>query len=202
VALIADMNQPLGHAVGNALEVREAIETLRGGGPADFWGHCQEGAGQMLLLAGKADSLDEAKALLDVVREDGRALAKFRAMVAAQGGDASVVDEPDKLPHAEYVEPVLAWRGGYIAGINARPIGWSCVGLGGGRQVKDDQINHSVGMVIPVKVGQRLAEGDLVGTIHANDRDGFLQARGALWGAITWSDEPVEPLPLFYETVT
>ncbi|MCI0578482.1 MAG: thymidine phosphorylase, partial [Chloroflexi bacterium] len=153
VALITDMNQPLGHAVGNALEVKEALDTLTGGGPADFWGHCLDVAGYMLLLAGKAGTVEEAKALATAARDDGRALDKFRALVHAQGGDPSTVDHPERLPQARLVEPVHAGRDGFLAGINARAIGWSCVRLGAGRQVKEDTIDYGVGMIIPVKVG-------------------------------------------------
>src|SRR5690606_31773122 len=102
VALISDMNQPLGHAVGNALEVREAIDTLRGGGPVDFWEHCRVVAGHMVLLAGKAATLEEAEALIDAARADGRGLAKFRELVVAQGGDGGLVDDPDRLPQARW----------------------------------------------------------------------------------------------------
>jgi len=107
VAILSDMNQPLGHAVGNALEVKEALATLRNDNPpADFWAHCLEVAGNMLLLAGKAETLDEAKAMATAVRDDGSALATFRAMVVAQGGDGAQVDNPDLLPQSHVVEPI------------------------------------------------------------------------------------------------
>jgi pyrimidine-nucleoside phosphorylase len=131
VALIADMNQPLGHAVGNALEVKEALATLRGDGPPDLWAHCLELAGHLLHLAGKCDSLEKGKAMAIKARDDGRALAKFRAMVAAQGGDVGMVDNPATLPRAALKADVLAPRDGFIAGIDAGEVGWSCVKLGG-----------------------------------------------------------------------
>lgn len=202
VALISDMNQPLGHAVGNALEVREAIETLHGGGPDDFWGHCVEVAGHMLLLAGKADSLDAAYELATAVREDGSAFHKFRQMVAAQGGDVAQVDDPATLPLAELCEEIHAPRGGWIAAMNTRQIGWAAVQLGGGRQVKTDKIDHAVGFVLPVKVGDKVAAGDVLGTIHANDAGKLAEARDMLLDALSWSDEPLEPLPYFYDTVS
>ena len=201
VALISDMNQPLGHAVGNVLEVKEAIATLQGGGPADFRAHCQDVAGYMLMLAGKSDSLEGAKALVSAVIEDGRALDKFRQLVAAQGGDPALVDTPEKLAQASLVEEIQAGQEGYIGGIDARAIGWNCVQLGGGRQTKEDKIDHAVGMVIPIKVGRRVVEGDLLATIHANDTAKLEQARRDFLKALTWSEEPVDGLPHLYETV-
>jgi pyrimidine-nucleoside phosphorylase len=201
VALISDMNQPLGYAVGNVLEVQEAITTLRGNGPADFWAHCQDVAGQMLLLAGKANNLEEAKGLAMGVIEDGRALDKFRQLVAAQGGDVTLVDNPDRLARAAHIEEITAEREGYIAGIDARLIGWSCVRLGGGRQTKGDKIDHAVGMVIPTKVGDKVSKGDVLATIHANDAAKLEAAGNDLHQAITWSSEPVDPLPHVYGTV-
>lgn len=201
VALIADMNQPLGHAVGNALEVKEALATLRGQGPADFWAHCLEIAANLLLLAGKSESMDAGKRMATEARDDGRALEKFRSMVVAQGGDGRMIDEPDRLPKADFVEDVAADRAGYIASIDAGQIGWSCVRLGGGRLVKAAPIDHAVGEVILIKVGDRLQVGDLIGTIHANDPDSLAEAKHELRQSITWSEDPVSPLPHFYETI-
>lgn len=201
VGLISDMNQPLGYAVGNVLEVKEAIATLRGNGPADFWAHCLDVAGNMLLLAGKAETLAEAKGLAKGVVEDGRALDKFRQLIKAQGGDPALVDAPEKLAQADYVEEIRAEKEGYVAGIDARLIGWSCVRLGGGRQRKEDKIDHAVGMVIPTKVGDKVGKGDLLATIHANDSTNLEQSRGDLLKALAWSDEVVEPLPHLYDTV-
>lgn len=202
VALLADMNQPLGFAIGNSLEVKEAIDTLKGHGPADLWTHCLDIAGHMLLLAGKAQTLGEARTLLTEVRDDGRALAKFKAMVTYQGGDARLVDNPEEFRQPQNIEPVYSDLSGYIASIDAGAIGWSCVRLGAGRQIKGESIDHSVGMVIPVKVGDRLALGDLLGTIYAKDQDSGAQANKELRAAITLSDSPISPLPHFYDTLT
>lgn len=202
VALISDMNQPLGYAIGNALEVREAIETLQGSGPPDFWAHCQTVAAHMLILAGKADGLAEAQEMVTKVRDDGSALQKFRQMVVAQGGDASQVDNPDTLPTAEFIEPIHAPRGGTIAAMNTGEIGWTAVRLGGGRFVKTDKIDHAVGFVLRAKIGDSFAKGDVLGEVHANDADKLTQAREEFLAALTWSDEPVEPLPHFHGTVT
>jgi pyrimidine-nucleoside phosphorylase len=201
IALLSDMNQPLGYAVGNALEVKEAIETLQGGGPEMFWAHCLDVAGYMLLLAGKAETLEEAKAQASRAREDGRALAKFRALVEAQGGDPRQVDNPALLPQAKFVEPLLAAQDGYIAALDTGAIGWACVNLGGGRLIKTDQIDHAVGLVLPCKVGDSVKAGDTLGTIHANDPAKLEQARAELLTAVHWSATPVPPLPHLYETV-
>lgn len=202
VALIADMNQPLGHAVGNALEVKEAIATLKGDGPADFWQHCLTVAGHMLVLAGKATNLEDAKRLATDARDDGRALAKFKLMIERQGGSAELVDTPEGFEKAKHIEPVFAPRNGYVASLDAGIIGWSCARLGGGREVKDEPIDHTVGMVIPIKVGDKLEKGDQIGVIHANDQTKLDLAREELIRAIGWSDQPAEPWPHFYDTLT
>lgn len=202
VALIADMNQPLGRAVGNALEVKEALATLNGDGPPDLWEHCLEVAAHLLVLAGTCDSLEQGKQQVTRVRDDGRALAKFRAMVSAQGGDVRMIDDPSRLPQAALVEDVLAPEAGYVAGIDAGAIGWSCVQLGGGRMEKSAPIDHAVGKIIPVKVGDWLDTGDLIGIVHANDKFTLAMGQQALQRAISWSQEPVARLPHFYATVT
>lgn len=201
VALISDMNQPLGHAIGNALEVKEALETLRGGGPPDFVEHCLTVAGHMLLLAGKAGNLAEAKGMVTAVYQNGAALEKFRQLVAAQGGDPAPVDKPDLLPQAALVEPIPAPRDGVIAAMDTAQIGWASVHLGGGRLVKTDKIDHAVGFVFPAKVGDRFNVGDTLGYVHANDPEKLAQSRQELLDALTWADEPVEPLPHFYGVV-
>lgn len=201
VALISDMNQPLGHAIGNALEVKEALETLRGGGPPDFVEHCLTVAGHMLLLAGKAGDLAEAKEMVTAVYQNGAALEKFRQLVAAQGGDPAPVDKPDLLPQAALVEPIPAPRDGVIAAMDTAQIGWASVHLGGGRLVKTDKIDHAVGFVFPAKVGDRFKVGDTLGYVHANDPEKLAQSRRELLDALTWADEPVEPLPHFYGVV-
>jgi len=202
VALISDMNQPLGSAIGNALEVKEAIETLQGGGPASFWAHCLDVSAHMLLLAGKAESLEAAKELAAKARADGRALRKFREMVAAQGGDVAQIDDPSLLPQAKLVEPILSPRAGYIAALDTAAIGWAGVHLGAGRLVKTDQINYAVGFVLPCAVGDQVATGDVLGMIYADDQEQLEQARQEVLTAVSWSDQPVDPLPHIYETVT
>jgi pyrimidine-nucleoside phosphorylase len=201
VAVISDMNQPLGQAIGNALEVKEAIETLHGGGPADFWAHCLEMSGHLLRLARKAETMEEAKEMATAARDDGRAFAKFRELVTAQGGDVRQADNPDLLAQASLVEPVAAPRDGYIAGIDTRGIGWCSVRLGAGRMVKEDEVDYAVGLIMPVKVGDKVKVGDVLATIHANDGTKLEQAKEEVLAAIEWSERPVEPLPHFYGVV-
>lgn len=201
VALISDMNQPLGHAVGNALEVKEAIAALHGSGPPDFWSHSLEVAAHMLLLAGKADSLAAAREVATKARDDGRAWDKFRAMVIAQGGDAAQVDNPDLLAQAALVEPLVAPRGGTIVAMDTAAIGWAVVALGGGRQRKGDKIDHAVGLELAAKIGENIEAGKTLGTIHANDPEQLAQARTQILAALQWSGEAVEPLPHFYDTI-
>jgi pyrimidine-nucleoside phosphorylase len=202
VALISDMNQPLGHAVGNALEVKEAINTLCKGGPPDFWEHCLEIAGYMVYLAGRARSRDEAKGMVTEVRDNGQAWQKFRQLVQAQGGDVRQADKPDLLPQASLIEPIPAPVSGTVAAIDTGAIGWATVRLGGGRMVKSDQIDHAVGFLLPCKVGDTILEGDPIGYIHANDAGKLAQARSEVLASISWSDRPVEPLPSFYGAIS
>ena len=203
VALISDMNQPLGHAVGNALEVREAIETLRGGGPPDFREHCLEIAGHLLLLAGRAKTIKAARVVLETALADGSALAKFRQLVAAQGGDVTVVDEPDLLPKASWVETVKAPRSGYLSEVNAREIGMAVVDLGAGRAKKSDAIDHAVGLVIHHKVGDSVKKGEPLFTVHANDAAKLEAAKARVLAAHKFSANAkrVKPLPLFYKVL-
>lgn len=202
VALLSDMNQPLGHAVGNALEVKEALATLRGDGPEDFWRHCLEVAGYMLLLAGRAETIEEAKQLATAARDDGRALQKFREMVEAQGGNVDQIDDPGLLPRARYVEDIVAPRDGYVAAMDTADLGWASVKLGAGRLVKSDVIDHAVGFILPLKIGDHVSAGQVIGTIHANDPAKLQETREDILAAITFADSPVEPLPDFYGVVS
>ncbi len=201
VALISDMNQPLGYAVGNALEVREAIETLQNGGPRDFREHCLEIAGHLLLLAGKARTPKAARAQLEAALSGGSALAKLKQLVAAQGGDMTVVDVPDLLPRASLVETVLSPRSGYLSEVNAREIGLTAVDLGAGRAKKGDPIDHAVGLVIHHKVADRVEKGEPLFTVHANDPAKLALAKARALAAHKFSVKKVKPLPLFYKVL-
>ena len=201
VALLSDMNQPLGHAVGNALEVREAVETLHGQGPDDFRLHCLEVAGHMLTLGGLAKDVEGGKSLAVQALKDGRAWAKFRQLVTAQGGDVSFVDHPEKLPKAPVVVIVPAPRGGYLEAVDAREIGETVVQLGGGRTKKEDQIDHAVGIVVHHKVGEAVTAGEPLFSVHARDEEMLRVAVERVLKAHSWSEQPVPPLPLFYGVI-
>ena len=201
VALISDMNQPLGNAVGNALEVQEALATLRGGGPADFREHCLRVAGHMLILSGKTRDLGAARRRVAAALDDGTALAKFRALVAAQGGDLGVIDDPTRLPRAACVVEVGSPQQGYLRRCDARTVGEVSVRLGAGRARKGDSIDHAVGIVVHAKVGDRLNVGDPLFTIHAKDPSAAAAAQAELRGAVEFSKRRVPPLPLFYRTL-
>ena len=202
VALITDMNQPLGYAVGNALEVKEAIDTLRGGGPPDFRQHCLTIAGYMLLMAGKAETIAEAERLAAAALDDGRALEKFREMVAAQGGNVAQIDNPDLLPQAKVVEDIVMPRDGYIAGMDTSELGWASVNLGGGRRVKSDKIDPAVGFILTIKIGDRVSAGQVIGKIHADDIQKLEEARKQILEAVQVSDTPVEALPHLYGVIS
>ncbi len=201
IAVLSDMNQPLGHAVGNALEVREAIETLHGGGPDDLREHCLTIAGHMLELAGVGADEAERRELMETKLSDGSAFEKFRLLVKAQGGDVSMVDDPSLLPKSSIRHDITAERDGYLSKVNALDVGIASVMLGAGREKKGDPIDHAVGIIVHHKVGDRVNKGEVLFTVHANDQERLNAAVERLGSAIEWSDSPVEPLPLFYDTI-
>ncbi len=198
VALISDMNQPLGYAVGNILEVREAIDTLHGGGPADFRDHCLEVAGEMLCLGGKAGNTAEGVRLAKETIAGGRAWEKFRQLIIAQGGDVRYVDDPARFPTATIIETIPAPQSGYLAAVRADEIGMAVLTLGGGREKKGDPLDHQVGVVLHCKVGDKIEAGAPLFTVHANDPARRAEAVQRVLRALTFSDVPVPPLPLFY----
>ncbi|MCQ3938643.1 MAG: thymidine phosphorylase [Chloroflexi bacterium] len=198
-ALLSDMNQPLGAAVGNALEVIEAIETLKGGGAPDYVEHCLHVAAHVLVIGQRAKDLAEGRAMAEKSIADGSALEKLRVLVAAQGGDASYVDDLSKFERAKFVEAVKAPRSGFISEVHARRVGEAAVALGAGRAQKGDPIDHAVGFVLHKKVGDRVEAGELLFEVHANDEAKLAEAREAVLSAHRFSDEIVPPLPLFYE---
>ncbi len=199
VALLSDMNQPLGCAVGNALEVIEAIETLHGGGPNDFREHCLHVSAHMLVLGKRARDLAASRTMAEKAIANGSAFEKFRVLVQAQGGDIAFVDDASRFPSAKYVEVVVSPRSGYLAQVQARIVGEAAVTLGAGRAKKSDPVDHAVGFVIHHKVGDKLEMGEPLFTVHADDETKLAEAREAVRGAHTFSDDPVPPLPLFYD---
>jgi pyrimidine-nucleoside phosphorylase len=199
VALLSDMNQPLGCAVGNSLEVVEAIDTLKGGGPEDFREHCLHVSAHMLVLGKRAQNLAEGRVMAEKSIADGSALEKFRVLVQAQGGDVSYVDDPSKFPSAKFVEVVEAPRSGSISQIDARSVGEAAVTLGAGRAKKSDSVDHAVGFVIHHKVGDRIEKGEPLFIIHANDESKLAEARSVVVAAHEIQDGEAARLPLFYE---
>ncbi|HOA23287.1 MAG: pyrimidine-nucleoside phosphorylase [Aggregatilineales bacterium] len=201
-ALLSDMNQPLGNAVGNALEVREAIDTLRGGGPADLIEHCITVAGHMLRLAGKsqAEDLSDIRPQLEEKLANGEAFEVFKRLIAAQGGDVSQVEEPARLPTAPVIVEVESPQSGYLRTVDALEIGLAAADLGAGRKKKGDPVDHAVGLVVHHKVGEYVEKGDRLFTIHARTEDAAAQARERVLAAHEWADRP--GIPLFYDVIT
>jgi pyrimidine-nucleoside phosphorylase len=199
VALLSDMNQPLGNAVGNSLEVVEAIDTLQDHGPEDFLVHCLHVSAHMLVLGKRARDLAQGRAMAEKSIADGSAFEKLRVLVEAQGGDVSYVDDPSRFPGAEHVEVVKSPRSGYLAQVQARTVGEAAVALGAGRARKSDPIDHAVGFIIQHKVGDQVEKGEPLFTIHANSEEKLAEARAAVLSAHVFSAQPVERLPLFYE---
>jgi pyrimidine-nucleoside phosphorylase len=196
-ALITNMDQPLGWAVGNALEVAESIEVLRGEGPEDVRRLTLRLAGEMLHLAGIADSATDGETRAVHAIQDGSALERLAQVIAAQGGDPAVVEDAGRLPRAPATFGVLAEGDGYVCRINAYAIGDAVVDLGGGRRVKEDTIDPSVGMVLAKKVGDPVRPGEPLATIHARSEDGSI-AR-AVRAAFELCDKAPEEQPLVWE---
>jgi pyrimidine-nucleoside phosphorylase len=171
MAVISDMSQPLGFAIGNALEVKEAIDTLQGKGPKDLEELCLVLGSQMVYLAGKASSLEEAEAKLKEVMANGKALEKFKVFLAGQGGDASVVDQPEKLPQAKFKIEVPAKEAGVVSEIVADEIGTAAMILGAGRATKESEIDLAVGLMLNKKIGDKVEVGESLVTIHSNKED-------------------------------
>ena len=203
-ALLSDVNQPLGVAVGNALEVAEAVLTLRGEGPADFHQHCVEVAAHMLRLAGRGErwsDLAEARAEADRGLKSGAAHEDLRRMVQAQGGDVSQIDDPRKLPRARLRYKLPARESGCLAAVLADKIAWATLTLGAGRRTKNDSIDHAVGIEVHCNVGDMVVAGDLLMTIHANDEIRLQAALDELGAAVEYSPSPVAPPPLFHGVI-
>ena len=192
-AVITAMDTPLGTAVGNALEIRECLETLRGHGAPDLLEVVETIAARVLALAGRAADADEARRLVRRALDSGAALAKFRAMVAAQGGDAAVIDDPDRLPRAASTTVVAAARTGVVAGLDAYLVGRAAVLLGAGRDRAGDQVDHGAGILVRAAVGTPVRAGDPVLELHGNAAATLAEARASLASAITISDAATRP---------
>jgi pyrimidine-nucleoside phosphorylase len=201
VAVISDMNQPLGDAVGNALEIKEAIAVLQGHGSRNLIELCLTLGSHMVMLAEKANSLEEARLMLENTIKNGKALEAFRTFLHAQGGDATVIDDSTRLPTAPFIYEMNALEDGYIALISADQIGLAAMLLGAGRQTKDSVIDLAVGLVLHKKIGDRVRKGEAYLTIHANAASNP-EVERIIHAAYFISQSPVASPQLIYEVVT
>lgn len=201
VAVISDMSQPLGRAVGNALEVEEAVQVLKGGGPEDLLQLCLELAGEMIRIGGRAESFEEGKETARQVLSDGRALEKFRQMVRRQGGDDRIVEEPERMGSSRYSRDVLAGRTGFIAETDTREIGRASQHLGAGRLRKEDEIDFTAGIRMHVRIGDSVQEGDVLATLYGADSRRLEEAEIIMEAAIRISAEPATPPKLIQKII-
>jgi len=201
IAVLSPMDQPLGNAVGNALELREAIEMLHGVGPEDYRYHCLHLAAYMLILGQKAPDIETGLAMAERAMQDGSGLRKFRELVIAQHGDVSTIDNLDKLPKAKFIEPVLAEKSGWVNSVNAREVGETSVQLGAGREKKGDPIDPAVGIMVYTKIGDAIEAGQTLFEIHANNTGKLLQAKERLKNAIEITQDRVERPPYFHGVI-
>ena len=204
VAIISDMDQPLGYGIGNALEIKEGIETLKGHGPKDLEEVCLILGAQMLVLGGKAKDETEARSILKTHIEDGSALEKFKQMVKAQGGDVSQIESPEKLPTARRLVEVKARAEGFIEGIQAEEIGIAAMLLGAGRETKESVIDLAVGIQLSKKVGDAVAKGETLAVLHVNDADEkkVEEAESKVLEAYRITSQSVAQQPLVFALVT
>jgi pyrimidine-nucleoside phosphorylase len=201
VAIISDMDQPLGLAIGNALEVKEALDTLSGKGPKDLLELCLALGSNMVVLAGKAQTVEEAKAMLLKTIEDGAAIQKLKEFVAAQGGNAEQVTNPELLAKAKFVYEVKSDIEGYVSKINSENIGLVAMELGAGRATKEDNIDLAVGIVLNKKRGDKVAKGDIIAFIHADDEAKIQKAAAGILSNYKISEIYEENIPLIYDVI-
>lgn len=201
MAIISDMSQPLGNAIGNSLEIIEAIDTLKGEGPEDLTELCLVLGSQMVVVGGKADSLDEAREMLETVVKDGTALKLFGDLIEAQGGNREIIHDTSLLPAAKFQLPVLATRSGYVTSMGADDIGVAAMLLGAGRATKEDEIDLSVGIVLKKKIGDAVQEGEAIAVIYSNTED-VVNTSTLLLEHIFIGDNAVQPPALIGEIIT
>ncbi len=202
VAVLSNMDKPLGKAVGNALEVKEAIDTLKGRGPSDLEELSIELAAQMIVLGEKAANIDEARDLARSALQNGTGLAKWKQLVEAQGGKLDYSQPYYGLPEASIKKRLIADKEAYVEYIDALDVGQAAMLLGAGREEKEDTINHAVGIELHKKPGDMAKAGDTLALIHANDHDSMAKARDQLLGAYRFSDKAPKEKPLIIETIS
>ena len=202
VALVTAMDRPLGNACGNALEVAEAIEVLKGAGPDDLIEITFALGAEMLLLATLASTREGARAMMDAAIRSGKALRKFEEIIAAQGGDAGVVDDPLRLPQARHQAEFIAHRDGVVQSVDPRAVGYGVIALGGGRRNMEEKVDPSVGFVITAKPEDHVVKGQVLGTIHARSKKDLATGRSVLEQAIVIAESARPPLPLVSHRIT
>jgi pyrimidine-nucleoside phosphorylase/thymidine phosphorylase len=201
VALITDMDQPLGNMIGNALEVIEVGEVLRGRGPEDLRELCLHLAGWMLHLGGVSRSVAEGTQLSAQLIASGKALEKFRQMIELQGGDARVIDDPARLPRAQHTLQITSRNAGFISSMQCEQIGTACVILGGGRERKEDSVDPAVGIVLHKKVGDRVDAQEPIATIHYNSEAPAKRAHKLILEGIQIAEEAPLKRPLIHRVI-
>lgn len=202
IGMITNMDEPLGFAVGNSLEVIEAIETLKGNGPKDFVMLCETLGAYMLVLAKVCESFEEGKKMIQDAISSGRALEKLKEFIENQGGDKRVVDDYDLLPKSKNIVPIKSPKSGYISKIEAEEIGVSAMILGAGRETKEDELDLSAGIVLQKKVGDYVNKGDILAYMHYNKEEKFEQAKERFINAYEIVDDKTQPKKLIYGVVT
>ena len=202
IGMITNMDEPLGFAVGNSLEVIEAIETLKGNGPKDFVMLCETLGAYMLVLAKVCESFEEGKKMIQDSISSGRALEKLKEFIENQGGDKRVVDNYELLPKSRNIVPIKSPKSGYISKIEAEEIGVSAMILGAGRETKEDELDLSAGIVLQKKVGDYVNEGDVLAYMHYNKEEKFEQAKERFINAYEIVNEKTQPKKLIYGVVT
>lgn len=201
IAVISDMSQPLGFAIGNALEVKEAIDTLKGQGPEDLLELCLSLGSQMVLLAGRTNTIEEARALLEDAIASGKGLETLKTFLQAQGGDATVVDDIKKLPTAQYLVDVPAKESGYVSNIIADQIGVAAMVLGAGRATKESKIDLAVGIELRKKVGDYVEAGEALVTLHSNNQENVEDVTRRVYASYSIISEKVTAPTLIYKEI-
>jgi thymidine phosphorylase len=200
-ALLTDMNQPLGNAIGNSLEVIEALETLKGKGPRDLVEISQELTAQMFVMGGIEDRVEAGRTRFDSLIASGKGLEKFARVIAEQGGDAKVVEDYSRLPAAEHEDSVVASEDGWVTRLEAETLGRASMLLGAGRLRLDASVDPAVGLVVEKKVGDSVRAGERLAAVYTNDRSNLARALEMLRAAVTVRPEPVAAPPLILGAV-
>jgi len=201
IAVLSQMDQPLGIAVGNALEMKEAIDMLNGSGPEDFQVHCIDFSAYMLILGKKATDLETGRKMAQEAIDNGSALQKFKELIQTQHGDVTVIDHPELLPSTSNVFSIKSNVAGWVKVVDAQKVGESSVEIGAGRAKKGDIIDPAVGIMVRVKVGDRIEAGQTLFDVHVNDRNSFDTVFQKLKSSVEFSNEPVDPPPYFWGVI-